>query len=326
MKKEEKIRTDLTPRLEGDPTIEVADSILSRMEPKKKKKNRKKGKRVNRKIRYANEPGKEIHGPKKVPGSPVQQYKHSLIDGENLSYVNRIAVGTATTGLVRMEWVMSRYGQSIPMNWSQVMMTEFFSPTLPLKFKVADAQNIIVQRTLDAGFEWLLLWEHDVLAPEDALHKLDVYMRHQKTPVVSGLYYSRWRPSEPLIFMDRGIGCYDDFEIGDKVWCKGVPTGFLLIHCGLLKKMWEDSPEYIVKNHVVRRVFRSPQYSVHDKEHSVYSTLSGTSDLDWCQRVIDGDYFKKAGWKKIAKKEYPFLVDTGIFCRHIDNQSGEIFP
>lgn len=32
------------------------------------------------------------------------------------------------------------------------------------------------------------------------------------------------------------------------------------------------------------------------------------------------------GWKKIAKKEFPFLVDTNIFCKHIDLTSGKTYP
>ncbi len=31
---------------------------------------------------------------------------------------NRFLIGTATTGLVRMEWVQARYSQLIPTNWS----------------------------------------------------------------------------------------------------------------------------------------------------------------------------------------------------------------
>ncbi len=30
------------------------------------------------------------------------------------------------------------------------------------------------------------------------------------------------------------------------------------------------------------------------------------------------EVFKKAGWPEFQKKKFPFLVDTKIFCRHID--------
>jgi hypothetical protein len=62
-----------------------------------------------------------------------------------------------------------------------------------------------------------------------------------------------------------------------------------------------------------------------DPETGNYNSLSGTTDLEWCTRVIEGGYLAKAGWKAIAKKKYPFLVDTTLFCKHI-NPDGEQFP
>jgi hypothetical protein len=54
--------------------------------------------------------------------------------------------------------------------------------------------------------------------------------------------------------------------------------------------------------------------------------MEGTSDLEWCKRVVDGEYFTKAGWDKYQEMEFPFLCDTNIFCTHIDTMSGEMFP
>jgi hypothetical protein len=33
---------------------------------------------------------------------------------------------------------------------------------------------------------------------------------------------------------------------------------------------------------------------------------------------MEGGYFKKAGWHDFEGKKYPFLIDTNIFCKHID--------
>jgi len=99
----------------------------------------------------------------------------------------------------------------------------------------------------------------------------------------------------------------------------------LLIHVGILREMWKDSAEYVLKNQVVRRVFDTPRKLWHDPETGNYSSMSGTSDLEWCTRIMEGGYFKKAGWPKYQRKKYPFLVDTSIFCRHI-NEDGEQFP
>ena len=185
-------------------------------------------------------------------GSPVREYRTIIQSGGGAGYVNRIMIGTASTGIIRMEWSQARYGQIIPVNWSQVSMVEYMSGYVALDYQVADAQNVMVKYAIERDFEWLLFWEHDVLAPPDALMKINKYIRDEKTPVVSGLYYTRARPSEPLIFRGRGDGVFLDWKMGSPVWCTGVPTGFILIHVGILRAMWDESPEYLARNVTTR--------------------------------------------------------------------------
>ena len=239
--------------------------------------------------------------------------------------VQRILVATPTLGTVRMEWVAARYGQVIPTNWGMVQYTQYMNSFIPIQYNIADAQNIIVKQALDNKFEWLLLIEDDTMPPADAFIRINEYMRKGKYPVVSGLYFTKSNPSEPILYRGRGRGFYDDWKLGDKVWVDGVPTGFLLINCHLLKTMWDDSEEYLAGDVKTRRVFDTPAKIWFDEESGSFNTLTGTSDLDWCTRVIEGGYLKKAGFDKIGKKEFPFLVDTNILCRHI-TPSGEIFP
>jgi len=258
--------------------------------------------------------------------SPVRAIRSVIDDSGNPAYINRILIGTAVTGLVRVEWVAARYSQLIPVNWAQVQMNEAMSGFYPLRYQVADAQNLIVEQCLAGDFEWLFLLEHDVLLPERAMMLLNEYMQEAKVPIMSGLYYTRSRPSEPLVFRGRGTSVYTDFEMGDMVWCDGVPTGALLIHHSLLREMWKDSPEYMIKGKIVRRVFETPRRLLVDPDTGRHNTQSGTSDLDWCDRVMRGGYFEKAGWKDFCPDtKYPFLVDTRMFCKHI-NIDGEQFP
>lgn len=259
------------------------------------------------------------------PSSPVRDYTIKITDSGVPSYMNRILIGTATTGLVRIEWVQSRFGQVIPTNWSNVLMYQYLNGYIPLRYQVADAQNLIVKSAIENDFEWLLLWEHDTIAPPDALIRFNQYMREEQVPVVSGLYYTRSRPSEPLLYRGRGTSFYPNWEMGDLVWVDGVPTGMLLVHMGIMRAMWEDSEEYEVGGTTTRRVFITPRDLWFDPETEQFNMTQGTSDLDWCTRVMKGDYFRKAGWDKYADMEYPFLVDTNIFCKHINND-GEQFP
>lgn len=256
---------------------------------------------------------------------PVREIKQIILDSGNPGYVNRILVGTPSRGTVRMEWVGARYGQIIPTNWSMVQMSQFMSSFIPTRFSVADAQNLIVREVITKDFEWLLLIEDDTIPPDDLFVKMNQYMRDGKVPVVSGLYYTKSVPSEPLVYRGRGTGAYMNFKIGDKVWCDGVPTGCLLIHHSILKAMWDESPEYVVNGQIVRRVFDTPVKSWIDPETGDVNTITGTSDLDWCTRIMKEKYFDKAGWPQYQKKKYPFLVDTTIFCRHI-SPDGQQFP
>lgn len=254
-----------------------------------------------------------------------QEYSQKVMDSGVKGYQKRLLVGTPTTGLIRMEWAAARYGQAIPANWSKIDMIQYMTSFIPLRYTVADAQNIIVNEVVTNNYEWLLLIEHDTIPPADAFIQFNEYMRDGSVPVVSGLYFTRSEPSEPLIYRGRGNSYYTDWKFGDKVWVDGVPTGMLLIHSALLKSIWEDSPEYAAGGLRMRRVFETPVRSWFDPEKGTQEVLTGTSDLDWCKRIMEGGHLAKAGWPELQDKEFPFLVDTNIFCKHID-PDGQQFP
>jgi hypothetical protein len=258
--------------------------------------------------------------------SPIRPIRTIYLnDDNNVGYVNRIMLGTASRGTVRIEWHNAVRSITIPPNWSYVTFLQGMSAVIPVRFQVADAQNVIVRECLARDFEWLLLIEDDTLPPPDLYIRLNDYMREGKVPVVSGLYYTKSEPSEPLIYRGRGNGAFLDWKMGDQVWCDGVPTGCLMIHHSILKVMWEESEEYTVGGQTMRRVFDSPLKSWIDPDSGMVSTASGTSDLAWCMRIINENVFKKAGWNDYDGVEFPFVVDTNIRCWHI-TPDGETFP
>jgi hypothetical protein len=258
--------------------------------------------------------------------SPVREIQQIIKDSGDPGYTNRVLVATPSAGTVRMEWVMARYGQSIPANWSQVQLIQWINGYVPLRFQVADAQNLIVKEVLDKDMEWLLLVEDDVILPPNTFMAMNEYMREGKTPIVSGLYFTRSEPSEPLIYRGRGNSYYTDWQMGDKVWVDGVPTGILLVHHSILKVMWDESEEYIVGGTRTRKVFETPIKTWYDEATGQFNTTTGTSDLEWCSRIIKEGVFKKAGWEEFENKKHPFLMDTRLFCRHIDRNTGITYP
>src|SRR5205085_11542786 len=138
----------------------------------------------------------------------------------------------------------SRYNQIIPTNWSKTDMIQYLSSYIPLRYTVADAQNLAVHEAIKQNFEWLLFIEHDTMPPADALLRFTEYMDKGDIPVVSRLYFTRSVPPEPMVYRGRGNHYYRGWKLGDLVWVDGVPTGMLLVSTELLKAVAKDCPDY----------------------------------------------------------------------------------
>lgn len=253
--------------------------------------------------------------------------KSTLLDAGNNKYSQRLLVATPTLGLVRVEWMTGRYNQIVPTNWSKTDMIQYMNAYLPIRYTVADAQNLAVEACLAGGFEWLMFIEDDTIPPPDAFLRFTEYMDKGDIPVVSGLYFTRSVPPEPMVYRGRGNHYFRGWKLEDKVWVDGVPTGMVIIHASLLKAVYDDSPVYHINhtNSNAHRVFNTPAQTWFNEETGAQETLVGTSDLTFCTRVIKGDYLTKAGFPEIAKKKYPFLIDTNIFAKHIE-KDGTQFP
>jgi len=183
----------------------------------------------------------------------------------------------------------------------------------------------MAKKVVEEGYEWVIYIEHDNVVPEDLFVRFGQYMNDGKIPVVSGLYFTKADPPEPILYRGRGNSYYGDWKLGDKVWVDGIPFGCRLEHASLIKEAWKTSPEYMVGNTLTRRVFEQPNRIWYDPERGGFAAKTGTTDLAWCSRLMDEKIFEKAGWPEYQKMKYPFLVDTNIFVRHID-QHGRMFP
>ncbi len=214
----------------------------------------------------------------------------------------RLCVGIPMTGTLRSEWVLARYGQVTPCNWSLVEQIQWLDQYSPLGYTVADARNIIATNCVQSGFEWLLFVDHDTILPPKTLVKLNKYMVDKKYPVVAGLYFIKAVPSEPLIYRGRGTGYYADWKFGDLVDVDAVPMGCTLIHVSILKAMFDEAPEYRIGDLKVRRIFSNPAEMNFDPELMAWKTKVCTEDLEWCTNVIKNRIFDKAGWPEFQEK------------------------
>ncbi len=237
----------------------------------------------------------------------------------------RILIFTPTTGLVRVEWVQARYSQIIPTNWSFVDMQQHLSPWLSVRYQLADAQNLMAREVVEGDYEWIIYIEHDNLLPPDGFMRFNQYINDHDVPVVSGLYFLKSDITEPLIYRGRGTSHFKNWKLGDRVWCDGIPFGFRMETASLIKAAWKTSPEIVISGVKTRRVFTQPHAIWFDQNAGKAITKGGTTDLQWCTRIMQERLFEKAGWPEYQKRKYPFLVDTRIFVKHID-QSGQIWP
>jgi hypothetical protein len=239
---------------------------------------------------------------------------------KNPGYWNsRLLIGTPMTGVVRSEWVEARYNQVIPTNWSHAQITQWMSSQIPVRYQVADAENIIAKNFVEGDWEWLLFIESDNVLPPNTLVALNEYMIRKEVPIVGALYFTKSVPPEPMVYRELGKGYYADWKLGDKVWCSGLPFGCTLIHGSIIRELWKTAPEYkLADGKVYRRIFNQPQQTLLGEDGDGYGVITGTSDLNFCRQIKEQDIFTKAGWPEFAKKEHPFLVDTRIFVKHID--------
>lgn len=255
---------------------------------------------------------------------PIEGYR-GLIEKACEPISNRVLIGIPATGLIRIEWAMARYGQITPCNWSQSDMVQFIDQFSPLGFMVADARNMVCTKAIEQDFEWVFFIDHDTIPPPHTIITWNEYMLKGDIPIFGGLYFTKGRPSEPLVYRGNGTSHYRGWKFGDLVWVDGLGMGCTMIHVSILKEMSKDSPTYKIGENSVFRIFETPSKIGIDPQTHALSAQSGTEDLYWCDKVRKQGILAKAGWKDIAKKRFPYLIDTNVFCRHIDN-NGTQYP
>ncbi len=280
-------------------------------------------------------------------GSPSYKYEPPKVNTESSSHEViksggrwkvPVLIGIPTLGQVRFEWANAIWNSVIPVNWASSTLVAPIPSISAMTYHVAEAQNMIVAGCLEQkkekGFEFLLLLEDDVVPPPDIFIKFKRWVEDGRFPIVSGLYNLKGENPEPLVFRGRGNGTFKDFKLGEVVWADGVPTGCLLIHTRLLEVAWEESPvisltrvrnDGSVHEVRVREVFKTLRDAGVDPETGGCYRRMGTSDLDFCDRVLDNRWLQKAGFKEAAEMKYPFPVDTSIYCGHIDLTTGNIY-
>lgn len=139
-----------------------------------------------------------------------------------------VIVAILTRGIVPTKWSQGLRTLKIPGGRDPIYLTG-----MPFDH----ARNSACNTMLKEGYEWLFFLDDDVIPPADAIEKL---MKH-KLDIVSGLYYRRHLPVEPVALRNvpGGRQYVKDFQPGQLVEVDIVGAGCLLIH----RRVFEGMPK-----------------------------------------------------------------------------------
>lgn len=154
-------------------------------------------------------------------------------------------------------------------------------------------RNVMIQKALEAGMDYILWLDADMVYPADIVCK---YMEH-KFDVIGCIYFKRKHPYDPVLYVD-GTNPIKPYKMIDPtslpkdtvVEVDGLGFGGVMVNCDVYKKMGDD---------------KWMKYG--DNYHLPYETENQlTHDLVWC--------------KKAKQHGHKIYVHTGVLAGHVKDQ------
>lgn len=169
-------------------------------------------------------------------------------------------------------------------------------------YEVGDARNMAVKESLDRGFKYLMFIDADTIPPQNALQLLVYHLdNNMDYDIAAGLYTQKGNPPVPLVWNRWGEGVFWDWTLGD-VLRDGIVacgTGCMLIRMSLFDRLEQrEGLAWFCTEHGQKRD------TLHDYQYVM------SDDIYFCRRSVE-----EAGAK--------ILVDTNVYCTHIDWRSGK---
>jgi len=157
----------------------------------------------------------------------------------------------------------------------------------------------MTEQALERGVSYIFYWDDDVLIPHNAWYRMLNFMnRFPDIGIISGVYYTKVVPTEPIIYKDSGEGAYWGFNqsqdsIPEDIYAAGA--GCLMVRADVLRRMerpwWNDE--------------RSAD------EEGTWQGIVG-HDIRFCRNMR-----KETG--------YRVTVDGSIQCHHFDIQNQRVY-
>jgi hypothetical protein len=222
-----------------------------------------------------------------------------------------IAIGIATSGRkVDIRWAMSLPGLGPPVGMSVAWMVRG-NPDIERRNRLekhadrAKNREIIAEKVVDIGAEYLFFLDDDTICPNFTLTHLHTEIEKDPSIMIcGGIYCTKSDPPQPIVFKKLGGGPYYKWKVGDIFECAGLGTGAMLIKTEVFKhlsKPWFFEP----RENPVDKII-----DLGDGEPSVCAHEGGTDDLYFCDKVT------KAGFK--------IMAHGGVLPVHLD-QDGKMY-
>ena len=195
----------------------------------------------------------------------------------------KLAVGLPFSGrYLAPEWAQALATITYPMGCSRVVMSVKGFPT-------DIARTLLVKKAQKIGTEYIFFLDEDTAPPQDVLLQLMQVLDTSPENIVAcgGIYVTRSKSAEPLVFAKCGAGAFWKWKFGDVFPCWGLGTGCMLIRTSVFSKL----PEPWFKTVHSRDEAEPEQLKVGDRESDVFEM---TEDMFFCDKL------DKHGFKILA--------------------------
>lgn len=197
---------------------------------------------------------------------------------------------------VTPQWATFLAMQNWPLNLYLRWHTTFGMP-------IAEARELMVKQALEAGCRYLLFLDDDVQPPMWGVRQLFYTMNQHPegdVAVVTGVYWGKCDPTEPIIYKESGRGAHWNWKMNDVFEIAECGAGCMLINLEVLK----DMP---------RPWFQFTELACDD-----FKPQEGGVCRDSCSEDVHFCRLVRAYGKKI-------LCDSKVQCLHWDVKTGNYF-
>lgn len=135
--------------------------------------------------------------------------------------------------LVMPEWAVALRQLVVPMN-----STFGFVPIRGLP--IDEARNLLAKTAIEHQSKYLFFIDDDTAPPQNALTRLIATLDSKpEAMVAAGIYFSREKSPQPLVFKQEGGGPSWDWAYGEVFECSSIATGCMLVKTEIFKKLEE---------------------------------------------------------------------------------------